>query len=463
MSDTLWRERTSSVSHVAWPPIGRGPSAALESLARQLEDTQWLAPPAIEAGQFHQLRLLAEHAVRHSPHFARRMAAAGLRPDDLSMPQRLRDVPLLGRRDLQAKVADVNCAEVPDDHAPVTEYRTSGSTGEPVVVKRTRINALFWAAATLREYFWHERDFSLRYSAIRAYLPRYGVSDDWGPPASLLFKTGRSQVINMGADVGQQARWLEEFDPHVLIVYPSLLDGILQYCRKHGTRLPSLRFVRSVGETLADRLRTETRSLFSARVVDNYSSQEVGIIAVQCPDSALYHLVSESLIVEVLDTAGKPCAPGVVGRVVITDLHNFATPLVRYDIGDYAEVGPPCSCGRGLPTLRRVVGRERNLILMPDGTRHWPAVGFAGFRDVAPVIQYQFIQDARESIEVRLVTEAPLTGEQEEALRAIMLEALGFPFTLRFSYFPDRLPGSGGKFEEFVCRVGPGQPLAPMA
>jgi len=194
------------------------------------------------------------------------------------------------------------------------------------------------AAATLREYFWDERDFSLRYSAIRAYVPRYGVSDDWGPPASLLFKTGRSQVINMGADVGQQTRWLEQFDPHVLIVYPSLLDGILQHCRKHGTRLPSLRFVRSVGETLADRLRAETRSLFSARVVDNYSSQ--------------------------------------------------------------------------------------------------------------------FIQDARESIEVRLVTEAPLTTEQEDALRVIMRGALGFPFTLRFSYFPGRLPGSGGKFEEFVCRVG---------
>jgi phenylacetate-CoA ligase len=101
-----------------------------------------------------------------------------------------------------------------------------------------------------------------------------------------------------------------------------------------------------------------------------------------------------------------------------------------------------------------VLGRERNLILMPDGSRHWPLVGFARFRDVAPVTQYQMIQTSRDEIEVRLVTETPLDENQVNALSNVIRGALGHPFALRFVYFEGRIPaGPRGKFEEFVSRV----------
>jgi phenylacetate-CoA ligase len=104
--------------------------------------------------------------------------------------------------------------------------------------------------------------------------------------------------------------------------------------------------------------------------------------------------------------------------------------------------------------LRRILGRERNLILMPDGTRHWPLVGFHKFRDIAPVIQYQFIQHTRESIELRLVTERPLDSAEEERLRRLVQKALGHPFAVAFVYFDGKIPpAKSGKFEEFVCLV----------
>jgi phenylacetate-coenzyme A ligase PaaK-like adenylate-forming protein len=62
--------------------------------------------------------------------------------------------------------------------------------------------------------------------------------------------------------------------------------------------------------------------------------------------------------VEVLDEEGRPCAPGETGRVVATSLNNFAMPLIRYETGDTAEVGAPCPCGRGLPVLTRIMGRD---------------------------------------------------------------------------------------------------------
>ncbi len=452
MSDALWSKLKSGVPELGWPPLVRGPTASLESLARQLDASQWLGANDIVERQHEQLERVARYCAEHSAFFGARLKQAGLSAVDLRAPENLSRLPLLTRRDLQR--GDVHCDEAPADHRPVREARTSGSTGEPVVVRRTAISQLFWLAITLREYFWHERAFDLRYSAIRPTIPSYNLSADWGVPASLLFETAGSQLIPITADIAQIAQWLSDFSPNVLVIYPNVMDALVKHLRKSDARLPDLKLIRSISETLSPRLREDAAQFFGARVVDNYSSQEAGVIAIQCPDTANYHVMSESLIVEVIGEDGRAVSEGQTGRVVLTDLHNFATPLIRYDIGDYAQTGGPCSCGRGLPTLKRVLGRERNLILMPDGTRHWPLVGFARFRDVAPIAQYQLIQTGREAIEVRLVAETPLTPAQQGDLRAVIHEALGFPFALNFVYFDAKIPaGPRGKFEEFVCAV----------
>jgi phenylacetate-CoA ligase len=164
--------------------------------------------------------------------------------------------------------------------------------------------------------------------------------------------------------------------------------------------------------------------------------------------------MAEGVLAEVIADDGRPCQPGQIGRVTITDLHNFATPMVRYDIGDYAEVAPPCACGRGLPTWSRILGRDRNLIRMPDGTRHWPITGFPRCREFAPILQYQLVQHDYESIEARLVVERSLTTSEESALRRLFQTSAGHEFTVRFSYFCDRIPPLGsGKFEDFVSLV----------
>jgi phenylacetate-CoA ligase len=196
--------------------------------------------------------------------------------------------------------------------------------------------------------------------------------------------------------------------------------------------------------------------VLGVRIVDGYSAQEVGAIALECPESGLYHVHAESLIVEVLNAEGRACAPGETGRVVVTDLHNFATPLIRYELRDSAEVGPAagCACGRRLPTLTRVLGRQRNMVVLPNGQRHWPLVGLHHYREVAKILQYQLIQHDLENVEMRLVTEAPLDPAAEAHLREIVQQALGHPFAIRFSYVAGELArGAGGKFEEFVCRV----------
>lgn len=445
----------SSVDHIVWPPLHTGETARLAALAFQLEQSQWLPAAVIAGRQREQLVQVVAHAHRHCAHFRGRMQAAGLQPEALIAPAALQRLSVMGRRDVQAAGAAIYCTQLPRAHAPVSESRTSGSSGEPVVVKRTEINRLMWLALTLREHLWQGRDFRGTLAVIRANLQGDETEwPTWGPPASLLFQTGASHGLAISTDLARQVEWLLALDPDYLLVYPTNLAALLDRFEAMGRRLPRLRQIRTIGETLSPGTRDAARRVLGAGIADTYSSEEVGVIAVQCPESGLYHTMAESLIVEVLDERGEPCAPGEVGRVVITDLHNFATPLIRYDLGDYAEAADTCSCGRGLPALQRIIGRERNMVRLPDGRSFWPLVGFARYRHIAPIRQYQLIQREREVIEVRLVSDAPLTMEQERRLGDVIRESLGFPFRLQFFYFPEKIPrGPGGKFEEFVCLI----------
>jgi len=79
-------------------------------------------------------------------------------------------------------------------------------------------------------------------------------------------------------------------------------------------------------------------------------------------------------------------------------------PLIRYELGDYAEVGTTASsCGRNLPTIRRILGRYRNLFRFRDGTRIWPAAGWFYLHEFMALKQFQIVQTDFDNIEIKYV------------------------------------------------------------
>lgn len=455
----LLQNLRSGIHGIGWPAIPDPVAANLLAQLMQLENSQWWQPAQLRQKQLEQFGLLAAHAGEHSPFFRNRFKQAGLDPQQNWTTESFTSIPLLTRAELMQQAGHIHCRVLPPRHGAVQQIQTSGSTGQVVTVLRTEVTQLIWLALTMREHLWHERDFSATLAVIRALIPplddpQIAARSGWGPPASLLFNTGPSFAQPLSMDVAQQAAWLERINPEYLLTYPSNLGALLDRFES-GAALPaSLRQVRTIGETLHPGLRERCRQLGDIEIVDMYSAQEAGLIALQCPASGLYHIQSESLIVEVLDDRGHACQPGETGRVVITDLHNFATPLIRYEIRDYAEVGAPCPCGRGLPTLARIMGRRRNMVVLPDGSKHWPLIGAYRFREVADIRQYQAIQHTLNDVEIRLRVEQPLSATQEARLAALIHTALGHPFPLRFTYFEQELPRTqGGKFEEFISRV----------
>ena len=447
--------RQRGIAGLLWPPLTAVASAPLPAMLEQFALLERATPDTIRAGQQQQLAVLNTWLAQHCALHRQRLQAAGISNRQPLTLDTLARLPPMTRRHLQAAGDALFCGLVPASHQPVTETRTSGSSGEPVVVRRTMVTHLYWLACTMREHLWWQRGLKGTLAIVRANLPQPRISQDsWGPPANLLGPTGPAYAFSMALDTATLAAELETIAPKHLLIYPTALKDLLRHFRQHGGGLASLVQIRTIGETLNDDLRDATRRMFGVDIVDSYSSQEVGVIAIQCPASGLYHLMAENLIVEVLNAQGRSCIPGEAGEVVVTDLHNFATPLVRYAIGDHAEMGGACPCGRNLPTLRRILGRSRNMAIYPDGSRRWPRVGFDRYREIAPVIQYQLIQKSLTHIELRLVVERPLHAHEEQALTRVVQGALGHPFQIDFQYFPGQIPKSrGGKFEEFVCEI----------
>lgn len=451
---------SSCLPDVLWPPIPGSYAARLLTQLLFLEKSQWLSEEALEARQLKQLASLANHSFRHVPYYAERLERAGFRPGGTFKREMLEQLAPLTRRELQTVGDAIFASELPVGHGKPTTRMTTGSTGAPVTVRGTDVTDFFWRALTIRDHLWHRRDFSQPLAAIRftrdpeAAAPSGARRSDWGPATRGVVPTGPGALLSIASSVDEQVAWLRHIDPAYVMAYPSALAAVVDVLGEGRVPLPGLRQVRTFGEVVEPQLRESVRHVLGVPLIDTYSSQEVGYLALQCPDHEHYHVQAERLLVEVLDEEGRPCEAGQVGRVVVTDLHNFASPLLRYEIGDYAKLGGPCDCGRGLPVLTQILGRERNMLQLPDGERRWPSFG-QGVRpeDLPPFFQVQLVQRSLEEIEVLVVRPDPLTAEEQQQATRYLQQTLDHPFRFDFRHVDEIARGPGGKFEDFVCRI----------
>jgi len=447
----------SSVAGLTWPAMPGGAATNLLALMYQLEQSQWWPPESLLEHQFRQLGAVVRHAFETAPFHRQRFEAAGLHPDRALTAEAWRRLPILTRKEVQQSFEALRSQRYPKAHGGISEHATSGSTGMPVKVLKTELAQFFWRAFTLREHLWHRRDLSKTFSAIRvtggpAAYPDGVRTETWGSTTGSVYATGPGVTLDIATKIREQAEWLGRQEAAYLLTYPTNLRALAEYCRDREMRFPSLRQALTLGEVLTPEAREACREAWDIGVADTYSAQEVGYLALQCPDCESLHVQAEGVLLEVLDEDGRPCRAGEVGAVVVTPLHNFAMPLIRYAMGDYAEVGEPCPCGRGLPVLQRVLGRARNMLTMPSGERLYPTFQRA-LRAAANFSQAQLVQRGLEELEVKLVAKSPLSEADEEKLKEHLRERFGYPFRIAVTYHDEIPRSAGGKFEDFLSEV----------
>ena len=448
-----------------WPAIPQTQAATLLAIQQQLQLTQYLPPADLRSLQFRQLAELIAHIDRCVPFYGVSLRRAGIRPGQPITNEAWARVPILTRPTVQQAGNTLHATELPPGHGRTVEVRTSGSSGMPVTVRKTELEQFYWQSFTLREELWHGRDLGAKLMAIRrddqrpatATGPTLRHLPDWGAPVATVYPTGPMLLLDYRCTIAEQAEALRRERPDYLLTFPSNLLALMRHMRAHDLAPAGLRGVRTAGEALSPETRTLCRELWGVDVTDCYSAAETGNLAFQCPDSPpgdpRYHVQSESALLEVLDPDGRPCAPGETGRVVVTALHNFAMPLIRYEIGDLAELGPPCPCGRTLPVLTRIPGRARDMLTLPGGAQRFPYYGHGALVRVAAIVQHQIVQKSLEEIEIRLVVRRPLTTAEQAQIHTAVAEGLGHKFRLSICYRDEITRGPGGKYAEFTSEI----------
>ena len=216
----------SGVEGIVWPPLLRDRAAELAFLADQLQASEMLSPESIAVRQSEQLRALVRHHAAHSPLFLERLHAAGLVADDLTDLKALSRLPILTRTEIQQQGESLFARSVPASHLPLFVRQTSGSTGQPVTVRRTRVCGDLLLAMTLRDHRWFGRDFGGRMALIRPSFDQRIDSPDWGIPVNRLYNSGSAMALPITTDIAAQAEALARFAPQVFVVYPANLDAL---------------------------------------------------------------------------------------------------------------------------------------------------------------------------------------------------------------------------------------------
>lgn len=448
-----------------WPALADAGGAQVWDAFLELERTQWLDPGTLHECQLEQIRELLAHCIMEVPYYRDELPRAGITPGSIQTMADFRRIPLLPRRTYQERYAEFEASRLPDGTVATGVRKTSGSSGTPTSVLMTNVVNLWWCAFFLRDLQWCGVDTTGVLAAIRSTGQKgenlakglQGIrTPAWVADLAPVIVTGPAHLMDIQQDHRIQLQWLRRIAPHYLLSYPANLEVLADLMAGQG-KLPTLKAVLSISDTLTPERRQKIEAAFGVPVKNTYSCAEMGYLASPCPSGHGLHIHAENVLLEVLDAAGRPCAPGETGRVHVTSLHNFRGPLIRYELGDEATFSAgPCPCGRGLPLLHQVVGKNSPMFLLLDGRRKSSTILARLVRRIGGHWQHQVVQDARDHVVVRLAVNAAWTGKGAEELIRIVRDFFEGPVRVDVE-IADRLPTPAhGKFQNMICTVESG-------
>lgn len=438
-----WRTYMTNFNRAHWM-ITRD----VEHYYETLNKTQWLDMQQVRELQDEKLRRLIRHAYRNVPYYRARMQEAGVHPDDIRTQDDLRKLPVLSRSDVKRHLYFDIMSEN-HDKSEVLRISTSGATGEPFVCYADRGQLEFRWAATLRSQEWT----GYRFGDVSLRLWHGGLGQSnkqqlLGKLDARLMK--RKLMPAFGLDAAGLQGVLKELSrsrPTLLDGYAELLDLLARFVLVSGGLDHKPRSIIASEQQLDADSRRRMEEAFGCKVYDRYGSREFSGLAYECEAHEGKHVVAEGYILEVLRD-GEPVAPGEVGDVVVTDLNNYCMPFIRFRIGDRAVAADNsgvCSCGRGLPRIGAVYGREQ-AIIRGSGGRFVPGTFFAHYlKDFDFAFKrYRVRQDRLDAMEFAVVKGSRYSDDVLDEVLSTIRRYVGeeMRIDVRFAASVEELGGS---------------------
>lgn len=363
---------------------------------RTLERTQFDPPEVIRARQLDALKKQLQHAWDTVPYYRAAWAKAGVHPSDVRELRDLEAFPVLTKADIRRhNQALVSSAF---DIAQLREKRTSGSTGVPLTIYCDEPAMQWKTACTIRSDEWS------------GYRLGQRVAKVWGNPEYRHFgRKGRLRnyffdravyldTLNLNdARIAEFARAIRRYRPGLVFGHAHSLYLVACALKKSGVLNVRPNGIISTAMILHDWQRAVIEEVFGRKVTNRYGCEEVSLIASECEEHSGLHVNADSLYTEVQSD----------GKLLVTDIVNRGMPLVRYQVGDVVVPSSRlCKCGRGLPLIERVEGRDADYVVTPAGTLISGISLTENFANLIPgTAQVQIVQESITQLQIRLVAE----------------------------------------------------------
>jgi phenylacetate-coenzyme A ligase PaaK-like adenylate-forming protein len=437
--------------------LDEGPSAALAAIL-ELSLIETGKRSARERWQKAQLRNLLAHATQRSAFWRDRMHMRAL-------DSKLSAFPVLSRSDLRRQVELEGSLLRPSDGYQSIEYATSGSSGKPVRFFVSNMNSRYNSARALMHMLSEGEDSSRNFTAIRtvrakskeAKESRYGFLVEKKPAAlgalASIFASGSQKFIDyLDPDIPALIKELRKDPVGYLVMSPGGLAMLLS--RYDATLLRQLKvsectlYGESGDPALVQAVRDQGIPLRSS-----YSAEEVGQIAFECATCpGHYHVTTSNVIVEVVDVSHN-VGGTKLGRVLVTHLHSYATPFIRYDLGDLALLSDTCPCGHDGPTIFKLHGRASAALKRRDGILHPFYIRGSEFQKVVEFSEFRIRQVEIDRIVVEFGGREQLSPAEVENAIQFLKARSGDEFRIDVIARPAIDWGESIKRQSFRCEV----------
>jgi phenylacetate-CoA ligase len=304
--------------------------------------------------------------------------------------------------------------------------RTSGSSGEPFTIRRTWLEDKLQYLLRLRTF----RGLGVR---PRDRIIALGVGGRPGSGDGKLigrslraFGMHQKELVDGLQAPARVAVQLRDSRPDVLIGLPGMLDRLTAPELADVIAGVRPRLVVIGGEVATPAMRLRIRETFAAPLYETYASHECPLIAWECRHSGDLHTCDDGVLVEVLQ-GDRAAEPGERGEVVVTNLHAYAMPFLRYRIGDLATRAGSCGCGLPFGSIGEIQGRMIDYFPLADGRLLHP------YEIVSRLVwgpgewlrQYQLVQERRDRVVLYAVTNGPASAERVAEIDRTVRPLLG--------------------------------------
>ena len=355
---------------------------------------QWRSPEDIAELQRRELSAMVRHAYERVPYYHDLFGSVGAKPADIRTAEDLRRIPITTRATIQSLPPEAIVARGTELGA-CKEITTAGSSGAPLCVVLRHSDSSFYDMVWARAALANGQKLRDRVACLKFHVP----------PRRWFERLGiwRKDIVSLALPAERQVDELVRCRPDVLRANAYQLVELAERLLRAGVGTVRPRLVFSMGSVLDEASRRLVARAFGGEVFDFYGATELGCIAWECREHDGYHINADTVFVEFV-TPNGPAAPGEMGRVVCTGLHAFGMPFIRYDLGDVAVPDERrCACGRGLPMMRRIVGRADDFFVARDGTVRSPSIIVNRVKLIPGIARFHLTQRRDRRILARIV------------------------------------------------------------